>query len=110
VFLRSILVPVSLMSVCGRAELGINRAHEGEEFAMAKQKVYTVQKRSSKPGWKVKKKGGKVVAKTATKAELSGPHDSTVASCAPRSRSQGGRQVQEERTYPRGSNPSKSKG
>ena len=55
---------------------------------MAKQKVYTVQKRSSKPGWKVKKKGGKVVAKI-HKADG---------------------KVQEERTYPRGSNPSKSKG
>ena len=34
---------------------------------MAKRKVYTVSKRSSKKGWKVKEKGGKVVAKAPTK-------------------------------------------
>jgi len=34
---------------------------------MAQQKVYTVSKRASK-GWKVKKRGGKVISKTRTKA------------------------------------------
>ena len=36
---------------------------------MAKRKVYWVEKRSSKAGWKVKTQGGKVVAKTDTKAQ-----------------------------------------
>ena len=35
---------------------------------MAKRKVYSVEKRSSKPGWKVKQQGGKTVAKSKTKA------------------------------------------
>ena len=79
---------------------------------MAKQKVYTVQKRSSKPGWKVKKKGGKVVAKTDTKAKAVKTATATASKDKRSSvvihKADG--KVQEERTYPRGSDPSKSKG
>jgi hypothetical protein len=79
---------------------------------MAKRKVYSVEKRSSKPGWKVKQEGGKVVAKNKTKAAA--VKDATqVARKDKRAsvviRKANGR-IQEERTYPRGSHPRKSKG
>lgn len=78
---------------------------------MAKRKVYTVSKRSSKPGWKVKK-GGKTVAKAHTKAEaVKGA--TKVARKQKRAsvviRKTNGR-IQEERTYPRSSDPIRSKG
>ena len=75
---------------------------------MAQQKVYTVSKRASK-GWKVKKRGGKVISKTATKA-------TAIQDAAKKARKQksasvvivglNGR-IQEERTYPSKSNPGK---
>jgi hypothetical protein len=71
---------------------------------MAKRKVYTVSKRSSKKGWKVKKRGGKVITKTSTKAKA-------VKDAAKKARKQkrasvvikglNGR-IQEQRNYPRG--------
>ena len=70
---------------------------------MAERKVYTVSTRSSKKGWKVKKRGGKVISKTSTKAEA-------VQDAAKKARKQkraslvikgrNGR-IQEQRTYPR---------
>ena len=39
-----------------------------KEPLVAKRKVYAVEKRSSKPGWKVTQQGGKTVAKGKTKA------------------------------------------
>jgi hypothetical protein len=79
---------------------------------MAKRKVYSVEKRSSKPGWKVKQQGGKTVAKSKTKAAA--VKDATrVARKDKRAsvviRKTNGR-IQEERTYPRGSDPRKRKG
>ena len=78
---------------------------------MAKRKVYTVSKRSSKKGWKVKKKGGKVVAKAPTKTRAV-RDGAKVARKQKRSaliiRKTNGR-IQEERTYPRGSGPRKSR-
>ncbi len=78
---------------------------------MAKQKDYSVEKRSSKAGWKVKQ-GGKVVAKTDTKAQA--VKSATAAASEDKKasvviRKADGR-IQEERTYPRGSDPRKSKG
>lgn len=79
---------------------------------MAKRKVYSVEKRSSKPGWKVKEQGGNVVTKTtrktdavrsATKVAKKDKQASVVI------RKANGR-IQEERTYPRGSDPRKSRG
>jgi hypothetical protein len=70
---------------------------------MGQRKVYTVSKRSSKKGWKVKKAGGKVISKTGTKAEA-------VDDAAKKARKQKrasvvikGRdgRIQEHRTYPR---------
>ncbi len=79
---------------------------------MARRKVYSVQKRSSKSGWKVKKKGGKVVAKTDTKAKAVKTATATASKDKRSSvvihKADG--KVQEERTYPRGSDPRKSKG
>jgi len=69
---------------------------------MAQRKVYTVSKRPSK-GWKVKKRGGKVISKTKTKVKA-------VQHAAKKARKQkrasvvikgvNGR-IQEVRTYPR---------
>ena len=79
---------------------------------MAKRKVYSVEKRSSKPGWKVKQQGGKVVSKAKTKSAA--VKDATqVARKDKRAsvviRKTNGR-IQEERTYPRSSDPRKAKG
>ena len=78
---------------------------------MAKRKTYTVSKRSKK-GWKVKQKGGKVVAKAPTKTRAV-RDGAKVARKQKRAslviRKANGR-IQEERTYPRGSNPRKAKG
>jgi len=78
---------------------------------VAKRKTYTVSKRSKK-GWKVKKKGGKVVAKAPTKTRAV-RDGAKVARKQKRAslviRKANGR-IQEERTYPRGSNPRKAKG
>lgn len=79
---------------------------------MAKRKVYSVEKRSSKPGWKEKQQGGKVIAKSKTKAAA--VKDATqVARKDKRAsvviRKANGR-IQEVRTYPRGSDPRKTKG
>lgn len=70
---------------------------------MAQQKVYTVSKRTSSKGWKVKKRGGKVISKTRTKAKA-------VRKAAKQARKQkratvvikglNGR-IQEQRKYPR---------
>ena len=79
---------------------------------MAKRKVYTVSKRSSKKGWQVKEKGGKVVAKAPTKTRAV-RDGAKVARKQKRSsliiRKTNGR-IQEERTYPRGSDRRKSRG
>jgi hypothetical protein len=79
---------------------------------VAKRKVYTVSKRSSKKGWKVKEKGGKVVAKAPTKTRAV-RDGAKVARKQKRSsliiRKTNGR-IQEERTYPRGTDPTRSKG
>ena len=80
---------------------------------MAKRKVYSVEPRSSKAGWKVKQEGGKTVTKTPTKAEAVqtaskvARKDKKKASVVIRKAN--GR-IQEERTYPRGSDPRKTKG
>lgn len=79
---------------------------------MAKRKVYSVEKRSSKPGWKVKQQGDKVVSKAKTKSAA--VKDATqVARKDKRAsvviRKTNGR-IQEERTYPRSSDPRKAKG
>ena len=79
---------------------------------MAKRKVYSVEKRSSKPGWKEKQQGGMVIAKSKTKAAA--VKDATqVARKDKRAsvviRKANGR-IQEERTYPRGSDPSQDEG
>ena len=79
---------------------------------MAKRKVYNVTKRSSKPGWKVKEQGGKTVTKTKTKdAAVQGA--TKVARKKKRAsvviKKANGR-IQEQRTYPRSSDPSRSKG
>ena len=78
---------------------------------MAKRKVYTVSKRSSKKGWKVKK-GGKVVAKAPTKTRAV-RDGANVARKQKRSsliiRKANGR-IQEERTYPRGTSRTRAKG
>ena len=79
---------------------------------MAKRKVYWVEKRSSKPGWKVKQQGGKVVSKTKTKAAA--VKDATqIARKRWRAsvviRKTNGR-IQEERAYPRRTDPRKTKG
>jgi hypothetical protein len=80
------------------------------EGAMAQQKVYTVSKRASK-GWKVKKRGGKVISKSTTKA-------TAVRDAVKKARKQKrasvvikglNGKVQEERTYPRSSGPRRSK-
>ena len=79
---------------------------------MAKRKVYSVEKRSSKPGWKVKQQGGKTVAKSKTKAAAV-KNATQVARKDKRAsvviRKTNGR-IQEERTYPRGADARKSKG
>ena len=79
---------------------------------MAKRKVYTVSKRSSKKGWKVKEKGGKVVAKAPTKTRAV-RDGASVARKQKRSsliiRKANGR-IQEERLYPGGSGLPRSKG
>jgi hypothetical protein len=69
---------------------------------MAQRTVYTVSKRASK-GWKVTKRGGKVISKTSTKAKA-------VRKAAKKARKQkrasvvikglNGR-IQEQRSYPR---------
>ena len=74
----------------------------GKDGVMAQRTVYTVSKRASK-GWKVKKRGGKVISKTRTKAKA-------VRKAAKKARKQkrasvvikglNGR-IQEQRTYPR---------
>jgi hypothetical protein len=78
---------------------------------MAKRKTYTVSKRSKK-GWKVKENGGKVVAKAPTKTRAV-RDGAKVARKQKRAslviRKANGR-IQEERTYPRGSDPRRSKG
>ncbi len=79
---------------------------------MAKRKVYSVQKRSSKDGWKVKKQGGKTLSKTPTKAEAV----QTATKVARKDKSasvvirKANGRIQEERTYPRGTNSRATKG
>ena len=79
---------------------------------MAKRRVYSVERRSSKPGWKVKQQGGKVVAKSKTKTAAV-KDAARIARKDKRAsvviRNTNGR-IQEERSYPRGSDPRKSKG
>ena len=83
-----------------------------KEIEVAKRKVYTVSKRSSKKGWKVKEKGGKVVAKAPTKTRAV-RDGANVARKQKRSsliiRKANGR-IQEERTYPRGTSRTRAKG
>jgi hypothetical protein len=77
---------------------------------MAQQKVYTVSKRASR-GWKVEKRGGKVISKSRTKAMA-------VRNAARKARKQKrasvvikGRDgnIQEERTYTGSPDPRRSK-
>ena len=79
---------------------------------MAKRKVYSVEPRPSKPGWKVKQQGGKTVTKSPTKTAA--VKDATKVARKDKKawvviRKANGR-IQEERTYPRGSDPRKPKG
>jgi uncharacterized protein DUF2188 len=79
---------------------------------MAKRKVYSVEPRSSKAGWKVKQQGGKTVTKTPTKTEAVKTASKVARKDKKASvviRKANGR-IQEERTYPRGSGPRKTKG
>jgi len=79
---------------------------------MAKRKVYSVEPRSSKAGWKVKRQGGKTVTKTPTKAKAVQTASKVARKDKKASvviRKANGR-IQEERTYPRGSGPRKRKG
>ena len=79
---------------------------------MAKRKVYSVERRSSKPGWKVKQQGGKVVTKTTKKTDAVRSAAKIASKDKQASvviRKASGR-IQEERTYPRGSDPRKSRG
>jgi hypothetical protein len=77
---------------------------------MAQQKTYTVSKRAS-DGWKVKKRGGKVISKTKTKATA--VHDAAKKARKQKSASvvikglDG--KIQEERTYVGSPNPGRSK-
>ena len=79
---------------------------------MAKRKVYWVEKRSSKAGWKVQTQSGKVVVKTDTKAQA--VKGATAVTSKDKRASvvirKANGQIQEERTYPRSSHPRKSKG
>jgi hypothetical protein len=92
--------------------LGISAGPSPKEIEVAKRKVYTVSKRTSKKGWKVKEKGGKVVAKAPTKTRAV-RDGARVARQQKRSsliiRKANGR-IQEERMYPRGTGPARSKG
>lgn len=74
----------------------------GKDGVMAQRKVYTVSKRASK-GWKVKRRGGKVISKTRTKAKA-------VRNAAKKARKQKrasvvikgvNGKIQEQRRYPR---------
>jgi hypothetical protein len=79
---------------------------------MAKRKVYSVERRSSKPGWKVKEQGGKTVSKTSKKADAVQTASKVARKDKKASvviRKANGR-IQEERTYPRRSDPRKTKG
>ena len=81
-------------------------------MTVAKRKVYSVEKRSSKPGWKVKKKGGKTLTKTTTKVDAVQSAAKVARKDKKASvviRKSNGR-IQEERTYPRSTGPRKSKG
>ena len=79
---------------------------------MAKRKVYSVEKRSSKPAWKVKQQGGKTVANSKTKAAAV-KDAAQVARKDKRSsvviRKANG-PIQQERTCPRGSDPRSDEG